>query len=63
MEDHYYEGDVDEVLKDIDAAVFKEINTVSGIPANVSNGLLGYLIYSVARLGNPEHVGTPCYMK
>ena len=56
MEDHYYEGDVDEVLKDIDAAVFKEINTVSGIPANVSNGLLGYLIYSVARLGNPEHV-------
>ena len=29
---------------------------MSGIPANVSNGLLGYLIYSVARLGNPEHV-------
>ena len=57
MENHYYEGDVDEVLKDIDAVVFKEINSVSGIPANVSNGLLGYLIYSVARLGNPGHAG------
>ena len=56
IENHYYEGDVDEVLRDIDAAVFQEINTVVGIPANVSNGLLGYLIYSVARLGNPAHV-------
>lgn len=55
MENNYCIGDVDEVLIDIDAFVFKEITSQDNIPINVSKGLLGYLLYSIARLGNPEH--------
>ena len=50
------EGDIDDVLHDIDATLYKEL-TLNGTTSNISlvNGVLGYLVYLANRLENVAH--------
>lgn len=50
------EGDVDDILYEIDAAIYKVLTVENmEIPLDCTKGLVGYLIYYVARLSNPRH--------
>ena len=53
-------GDIDEILEDIDTAVFKEINGQKKMPIDLQNGLLGYLLYLNSRLEN-KNLTNPIY--
>lgn len=50
-----YTGDADDVLSDVDAMVFRDLNTRSKVQARITDGLVGYLFYIVDRLRNPGH--------
>ena len=52
------EGDVDDILYEVDSIIYKFItDPLNQINiGNTANGLIGYLIYTVSRLENPNHM-------
>ncbi len=49
-------GKIDEILCDVDAAIYKTLTCKSyNIPLYCTSGLVGYLAYLSCRLGNPNH--------
>lgn len=52
----YIAGNIDEILCDVDAAIYKTLTSKSyNIPLYSTSGLVGYLAYLSCRLGNPNH--------
>lgn len=47
-------GDANDILRDVDAFIFRYINGSEKIPLNLSNGLIGYLIYAISRVENVQ---------
>jgi lantibiotic modifying enzyme len=50
----FCEGNTDNILKDVDDAVFKTVNEHEHLPINLQQGLTGYLLYVVSRLKNKK---------
>ena len=49
-------GDIDDILYNIDAAVYKEVTKHdANIGLSVTDGVNGYLIYLLSRMKNPKH--------
>jgi len=51
----FCEGNRDEILEDIDNIIFRAIYESKKMPIDLSNGLLGYLIYIISRLEYSDH--------
>lgn len=49
------EGDIDDILYQIDASVYRHLNNFEAKISPHMNGLIGYFIYIVERLNNPYH--------
>lgn len=55
MAEKYVEGEADDVLREIDAAVYREVmDSRIEIGLDSCSGLVGYLFYVVSRLGHTE---------
>lgn len=49
------DGDIDDILYQIDATIYRYVNNNDNKLTPHLNGLVGFLIYVVERLNNPEH--------
>ena len=61
IQNHFVEGNADEILEEIDHRIFKTLNEDKFDSFDLTNGLTGYLFYLIRRLKNPADLNLMPY--